>query len=147
MVCCAQSGKRGSRSRNITKGAGNGSCQVGLVRLLPLINDISHALQAGSDHDIGLGQFKDAIPSRQLILALLTELWNMGWTLETAQPVFLYSENRDSMFFKQVLPRPAAPRQFFAIGIAESDKLRVYNWPNDEVDKAIAYVLRVGRLR
>jgi hypothetical protein len=109
-------------------------------------NGISHALQTGADYDIGLGQFKDAIPSRQLILALLTELWNMGWTLETAQPVFLYSENRDSMFFKQVLPRPTAPRQFFALGIAESDKLRVYNWPNDEVDKAIAYVLRVSHL-
>lgn len=67
----------------------------------------------------------------------------MGWTLETSQPVFLYSENRDTMFFKQVLPRPTIARQFFAVGIAESDKLRVYNCPSDEVDKVVGYILRV----
>ncbi|KZV92012.1 hypothetical protein EXIGLDRAFT_718798 [Exidia glandulosa HHB12029] len=78
------------------------------------------------------GQVAEAVPSRQLMCALLSALYHAGWQLVASTDVTKKSYDKDSLFFRSAtIPSPCT---FFAASFNEGDKLRLINAPPNVIN-------------
>lgn len=87
------------------------------------------------------GQGSDAVPSRQLMVGILSSLYHSGWQLVAATDVTKKPYDKDTLFFR-LTPIPP-PCRFFSISFNEGDKIRLINAPMGVI-KSVKEVLGTG---
>ncbi|KAL0953144.1 hypothetical protein HGRIS_004412 [Hohenbuehelia grisea] len=75
------------------------------------------------------GQADEAVPSRQLILTVLSDLYDAGWVLTASTDISKKKLDKDALLFRFQSP-PPPPCTWFAISFNKGDRLRLIGAPN-----------------
>ena len=110
------------------------------LHILPTISQqgpwmSANAHTAGSHGDL-------ATPARELVLALLTRLSNLGYSLHTSL-LSSPGSDKDSLIFRKTPRTVGAGRQFFAVCYYKSDKIKVIDCPDEGIKEALNTAIKV----
>jgi hypothetical protein len=84
-----------------------------------------------------------ATAARELLLAIITRLSQLGYSLHTSL-LSSPASDKDSLIFRQT--RFRAQRTFFAVSFYKSDRIKVIDCPDDRVREAINTAIKVRPL-
>lgn len=91
-----------------------------------------------------LGSHGDlATPARELLLALLTRLSDLGYSLHTSL-LSSPGNDKDSLVLRKTPRTAGAGRNFFAVCFYKSDKIKIIDCPDDSVKEAISTAIKVS---
>lgn len=83
-----------------------------------------------------------ATPARELLLALLTRLSDLGYSLHTSL-LSSPGSDKDSLILRKTPRTTGAMRQFFAVCFYKTDKIKVIDCPDESVKEAVSTAIKV----
>lgn len=85
-----------------------------------------------------------ATPARELLLALLTRLSQLGYSLHTSL-LSSPGNDKDSLILRKTPRTVGTGRDFFAVCFYKSDRMKVIDCPDETVKEAISAAIKVGQ--